>query len=265
MAATPDPIDRAKFAAAYRAAAFVEDGMRVGLGTGSTAAWMVRRLGERIRDEGLRITGVPTSDRTAELARGCGIPVVALEDAGWLDVTIDGADEADENLDLIKGGGGALLREKIVAAASDLFVVIADSSKRVEALGDFPLPVEVTPFGWQVTQTMVEEALEGQDVDARIVTLRRVRGAPFRTDGGNVILDLALARIGHPHELSGSLLRLPGVVETGLFLDMADILVTGRDDGLVELRDITSGSLTEDRVDIDAADALFGDADGPGA
>ena len=253
MTATPKPIDRAKYAAAHRAAEFVEDGMRIGLGTGSTAAWMVRRLGERVREEGLSLRCVPTSERTADLARRCGVPLAALEDVGWLDVTIDGADEVDPNLDLVKGGGAALLREKIVAAASDLVVIVADAGKRVEALGAFPLPVEVVPFGWRTTQTLIEEGLEGQDVDARAVSVREQDGAPLRTDGGNVLLDLSLERIGNPRQLAAMLNRIPGVVENGLFLDMADVLVTGRPDGTVELRDVTVGTLTDDRVEVDDA------------
>ncbi|NCT12898.1 MAG: ribose-5-phosphate isomerase RpiA, partial [Rhodobacterales bacterium] len=166
------PIDKAKYAAARRATGYVESGMRVGLGTGSTAAWLVRCLGEMVRDEGLRIKGVPTSARTAQLARDVGIEVISLDEAKWLDVTIDGADEFDANLNLIKGGGGALLQEKIVATASDQMVVIADISKQVETLGAFPLPVEVIPFGWQTTKTLIEETLIGLDVLGRSTTLR---------------------------------------------------------------------------------------------
>ena len=142
MPADLSPIDKAKFVAAKRAVDFIETGMKVGLGTGSTAAWMVRCLGERVREEGLRIIGVPTSTRTAELARQVGIRVTSLDDAKWLDVTIDGADEFDLNLALIKGGGAALLQEKIVATASDQMIVIADAAKEVRQLGQFPLPIE---------------------------------------------------------------------------------------------------------------------------
>jgi ribose 5-phosphate isomerase A len=147
MSGELSPIDKAKFVAAKRAAAFVEDGMRVGLGTGSTAAWLVRCLGEMVRDDGLRIRGVPTSTRTAVLAREVGIEVISLDEARWLDITIDGADEFDGDLNLIKGGGGAHLQEKIVATASDQMIVITDASKEVETLGAFPLPIEVIPFG----------------------------------------------------------------------------------------------------------------------
>lgn len=145
------PIDKAKFVAAKTTGDYVKSGMKVGLGTGSTAAWLVQCLGEKVRDEGLRIQGVPTSTRTAQLAREVGIEVVSLDEAKWLDLTIDGADEYDGDFNLIKGGGGALLQEKIVATASDQVIIIADVSKKVETLGSFPLPVAVIPFGWQTT------------------------------------------------------------------------------------------------------------------
>ncbi len=172
MPADLNPIDKAKFVAAKRAVEFVEDGMKLGLGTGSTAAWMVRCLAERIREEGLRVVGVPTSRRTAELAASLGITVSSLDDVKWLDLTIDGADGFDPNLNLIKGGGAALLQEKIVATASDQMIVIADAAKEVAQLGAFPLPVEVIPFGWQTTKALVEETLVSMDVLGRDVTLR---------------------------------------------------------------------------------------------
>ncbi|MES2667607.1 MAG: ribose-5-phosphate isomerase RpiA, partial [Pseudomonadota bacterium] len=156
MPADLSPIDKAKFVAARRAVEFVEDGMKLGLGTGSTAAWMVRCLGERVREEGLRVIGVPTSTRTAQLARQVGIQIATLDEVKWLDLTIDGADEFDPGLNLIKGGGAALLQEKIVATASDQMVVIADAAKEVTQLGAFPLPVEVIPFGWQTTKALIE-------------------------------------------------------------------------------------------------------------
>ena len=172
MSGELSPIDKAKFVSAKRAAQYVEDGMRVGLGTGSTAAWLVRCLGELVRDDGLKIKGVPTSSRTAQLARDVGIEVITLDEAKWLDLTIDGADEFDGDLNLIKGGGGALLLEKIIATASDQMVVIADVGKEVETLGAFPLPVEVIPFGWQTTQALIEETLISMDVLGRTSTLR---------------------------------------------------------------------------------------------
>ncbi len=237
------PIENAKYAAARRAAALVQDGMRVGLGTGSTAAWLVRHLGERVSQEGLKIKGVPTSTATAQLAREVGIEVVSLDQAGWLDITIDGADEFDGDFNLIKGGGAALLQEKIVATASDQMVVIADAGKEVESLGAFPLPVEVIPFGWQTTRTLIEEALDTMDVLGTTVTLRMAGEAPKITDEGNHILDLHLKRIGHARQLALVLNQIPGVVENGLFIDICDKVVIGHGDGRVEFRDINEGTI----------------------
>ena len=253
------PIDKAKFVAAKRATRYVQSGMRVGLGTGSTAAWLVRCLGEMVRDEGLRIRGVPTSSRTAALARDVGIEVISLDEAKWLDVTIDGADEYDSNLNLIKGGGGALLQEKIVATASDMMVVIADISKQVETLGAFPLPVEVIPFGWQTTKALVEETLIGLDVLGRTTSLRMNGEHPYVTDEGNHILDLHLNRIGNARQLSLVLNQIPGVVENGLFIDICDAVVIGYGDGRVEVRDVHKGAVEEERFDFLEEDNLFGD------
>lgn len=259
MSSELSPIDKAKFLAAKRATDFVEDGMRVGLGTGSTAAWMVRLLGERVRDEGLRISGVPTSTRTAELAREMGIKVITLDEAKWLDLTIDGADEVDGDLNLIKGGGGALLQEKIVATASDRMVVIADAAKEVEALGAFPLPIEVIPFGWQTSQALVEEMLISMDVLGRETTLRMNGDAPYVTDEGNHILDLHLNRIGNARELALVLNQIPGVVENGLFIDICDTLVIGHGSGRIETRDINDGTIEDMRLDFVEDDNLFRD------
>lgn len=253
------PIDKAKFVAAKRATQYVQSGMKVGLGTGSTAAWLVKCLGEMVREEGLKIKGVPTSSRTAALAREVGIEVISLDEAKCLDVTIDGADEFDANLNLIKGGGGAHLQEKIVATASDMMVVIADAAKSVETLGAFPLPIEVIPFGWQTTKTIVEEALIGMDVLGRDVTLRMNGDAPFISDEGNHILDLHLKRIGNPRQLSLVMNQIPGVVENGLFIDICDAVVIGYGDGRVEVRDINEGTVTEDKYDFLGDDNLFTD------
>ncbi|MFW2543625.1 ribose-5-phosphate isomerase RpiA [Primorskyibacter sp. 2E107] len=253
------PIDKAKFVAAKRAAEFVEDGMRVGLGTGSTAAWLVRCLGEMVRESGLRIRGVPTSTRTADLARDVGIEVISLDEAKWLDLTIDGADEFDANLSLIKGGGGALLQEKIVATASDQMVVIADAAKEVEHLGSFPLPVEVIPFGWQTTQTLIEETLVSMDVMGRQTSLRMNGDRAYVTDEGNHILDLHLSRIGHPRQIAMVLNQIPGVVENGLFIDICDQVVIGYGDGRVEVRDVNNGTVSEGRVDFVEDGNLFKD------
>ena len=253
------PIDKAKFVAAKQASAFVQNGMKVGLGTGSTAAWLVKCLGERVEKEGLKIKGVPTSSRTADLARDVGIEVISLDEAKWLDMTIDGADEYDGNLNLIKGGGGALLQEKIVATASDQMIVIADASKSVETLGNFPLPIEVIPFGWQTTKTLVEETLIGMDVLGRKVSLRMNGEAPYYTDEGNHILDLHLNRIGNARQLSLVINQIPGVVENGLFIDICDIVVIGYGDGRVEVRDINQGTVDEDRIDFLETENLFAD------
>jgi len=248
MAGELSPIDKAKFSAAKRAVDFIEDGMRVGLGTGSTAAWMVRCLAERLDRDGINVQAVPTSARTAELARSLDIPVTGLDQAKWLDITIDGADEFDGKLNLIKGGGGALLQEKIVATASDQMIVIADIGKEVEHLGSFALPVEVIPFGWQTTKTLIEELLTGLDVLGREVTLRMNGQTPYVTDEGNYILDLHLGRIGNPSQMAMVLNQMPGVVENGLFIDICDIIVLGYGDGRVELRDINEGTIEEDKI-----------------
>lgn len=247
MASQLSPIDTAKYVAAKRAVDYVEDGMKVGLGTGSTAAWMVRCLAERVQD-GLTITGVPTSTRTAELARQLGIKVVTLEEARWLDLTIDGADEFDADLNLIKGGGGALLQEKIVATASDRMIVIADPTKQVEHLGAFPLPVEIIRFGWQITKTLIEEMMETMDVIGRSSTLRMNGDQPYVTDEGHYILDLHLQRIGNPRQLGLALNQIAGVVENGLFIDICDVVVLGHASGKVEVTDINAGTHETDQI-----------------
>lgn len=253
------PIDKAKFVAAKKATDYVKTGMKVGLGTGSTAAWLVQCLGELVRDEGLRIQGVPTSTRTAQLARDVGIEVISLDEAKWLDLTIDGADEYDGNLNLIKGGGGALLQEKIVATASDQMIVIADISKQVETLGAFPLPVEIIPFGWQTTKTLIEETLIGLDVLGQSTSLRMNGDAPFVTDEGNHILDLHLNRIGNARQLSLVMNQIPGVVENGLFIDICDTVIIGYGDGKVEVRDINNGAIEETKFDFLEVGNLFAD------
>ena len=255
------PIDKAKFVAAKRAVDFVEDGMRVGLGTGSTAAWMVRCLAEVVRQDGLKIRAVPTSTRTAALARELGIEVVSLDEAKWLDLTIDGADEFDADLNLIKGGGGALLQEKIVATASDQMIVIADAGKEVGALGVFPLPVEVIPFGWQTTKSLIEEMLVSIDVLGRGTSLRMNGDRPFVTDEGNHILDLHLGRIGNARQLAMVLNQVPGVVENGLFIDICDVVVVGYGDGRVETRDINQGTVETEKLDFVESENLFRDID----
>lgn len=261
MAAELSPIDQAKFVAARRSVDFVEPGMKLGLGTGSTAAWMVRCLAERVRDEGLQVTCVATSARTADLARSVGLKVVGLDETKWLDLTIDGADEFDQNLNLIKGGGAALLQEKIVATASDRMIVIADAAKEVAQLGAYPLPVEVIPFGWQTTKALIEETLYSLDVMSRDVGLRMAKDAPLITDEGHYILDLSLKRIGNPRQLALVLNQIPGVVENGLFIDICDVVVIGHGDGRVTVRDINSGKVETGSVDITESRNIFADLD----
>lgn len=229
------PADRAKHAAASAALELVEDGMVLGLGTGSTAWWLVELLAKRMRDQGLRVTAVATSSRTAEQARGHGIPLAGLHDVAHVDLTIDGADEIDPSLTLVKGGGGALLQEKIVAAASVRMVVIADASKRVEQLGAFPLPVEIVRFGHGHTERLVRDLLGRSDVGGDRTMLRHGPGGAYVTDEGHHILDLHLGRIGDAARLDTELNRIPGVVETGLFVGMAERAILGREDGGVEV------------------------------
>lgn len=261
MAAELSPIDQAKFVAARRSVDFVESGMKLGLGTGSTAAWMVRCLAERVRDSGLDVTCVATSARTTDLAQSCGLKVVTLDEVKWLDLTIDGADEFDQNLNLIKGGGAALLQEKIVATASDRMIVIADAAKEVAQLGAFPLPVEVIPFGWQTTKALIEETLYSLDVLNREVSLRMAGDTPLRTDEGHFLLDLNLKRIGNPRQLALVLNQIPGVVENGLFIDICDVVVIGQGDGRVTVRDINSGRIENGAVDITESRNIFADLD----
>jgi ribose 5-phosphate isomerase A len=223
-----------KRAAAARAVGLVADGMRLGLGTGSTAAHFVSLLGERVR-AGLSVVGVPTSEATRAQAEKEGVPLTTLDDTPQLDLTVDGADELDEDLRLIKGGGGALLREKIVAAASRRMIVIADGSKRVAVLGRFPLPIEVVPFGLRATHMAVAETLRRLGLPDDLRLRRSAQAEPFLTDGGHLIIDAHLRRIERPEELSGSLKAIPGVVETGLFLGLATGAILATESGVVEL------------------------------
>ena len=207
---------------------FVADGDVVGLGTGSTAEHVVRGLAARVK-EGLRIVGIPTSVKTRDLAASLGIPLATLEEHPDIDVTIDGADELDPRLNLVKGGGGALLHEKIVASASRRLVIVADSTKRVDALGAFPLPVEVVAFA----RPLIERRLAA--LGARAALRRRADGSPFITDEGHQILDAAFSRIADPPALARALGDLPGVVEHGLFIGMADVALVGTGSEVVEL------------------------------
>jgi ribose 5-phosphate isomerase A len=224
--------DQAKRNAALRALDFVEDGMRLGLGTGSTAAHFIKGLGEKVR-AGLRVVCAPTSEATRALAEAAGVPLIPQDEMGALDLAIDGADEIDPYFTLIKGGGGALLREKIVAAAARRFIVIADESKRVTRLGKFPLPIEVTPFAVPVTAKKIAEVLRACGCDGDRVTLRGAgpSGKAFLTDGANHILDAACHYIPNATQLGDALKRIPGVVDHGLFIGMTRDVIIGREDG----------------------------------
>lgn len=210
-----------KKAAAIKAAEYVKDGMVVGLGTGSTAKHMVLALGEKVK-AGMTLRGVPTSQETAELAKRAGIMLIDTENRWVIDVAIDGADQVDPSFNLIKGGGGALLKEKIVAASAKQFVVVVDHTKQVPVLGgSFPLPVEIIPFGWGSTAREIETLTKSR------VVLREKQGVPFRTEAGNLIVDVHLARIEQPAELEIALNQIPGVVETGLFVGRTNVLIVG--------------------------------------
>lgn len=219
-----------KIEAARIALGHVTDGMRLGIGTGSTAEEFVRLLAEKVA-AGMTIIGVPTSERTAALCRELGVPLSTLDETPELDLTIDGADEIDPDLTLIKGGGGALLREKIVASASASMIVIADESKMVDTLGQFPLPIEVNSFGLKSTELAIAR-LAGQLGLEGPLTLRMTQGEPFVTDGGHFILDASFGRIPDPRALSNGLHAVPGVVEHGLFLGLAKAAIVAGADGV---------------------------------
>jgi ribose 5-phosphate isomerase A len=212
-----------KVKAAAAALAHVEDGMRLGIGTGSTAEEFVRLLAEKVHG-GLSVQGVPTSERTARLCLELGISLKSLDELPELDLTIDGADEVDGNLTLVKGGGGALLREKIVAAASKQVIVIADESKVVETLGAFPLPIEINPFGQIATRIAIEKAAARLGLSGSL-SVRKSGEDLFMTDGGHYILDASFGRIPDAEALSAELNLIPGVVEHGLFIHMASLAI----------------------------------------
>jgi ribose 5-phosphate isomerase A len=217
--------------AAACALRLVRPGMRLGLGTGSTAKHFVELLGERVA-AGLAIVGVPTSEQTRKLAEACGVPLTTLEETPELDLTVDGADEVDPALQLIKGGGAALLREKIVAAASARMVVIADATKLVETLGRFPLPIEVAPFGLSSTQRQVTAAATAAGCHGEITLRHSADGTVVVTDGGHYILDGRFGAIPDAQRLADALSRVPGVMEHGLFLGLASMAFIATPDGV---------------------------------
>ena len=226
--------DTWKQQAAERAVQYLKDDMVLGLGTGSTAARFIDLVGQRVK-AGLKLTCVPTSEATRLQAERLGIPLTTLDDAPFLDLTVDGADEIDRELRLIKGGGGALLREKIVATASERMIVISDSSKLVATLGRYPLPVEVVRFGLTATRNMVEVLASDVGCEGEIRLRLGPDGQPFISDGGNCILDCAFGQIPDPEALDEALKLVPGVIENGLFLGIADTAVIAGPEGVTVL------------------------------
>jgi ribose 5-phosphate isomerase A len=215
--------------AGEKAVEYIEDGMIVGLGTGSTVEYTIRKLGKLVRD-GLKIKGIPTSVHTQRIAKKEKIPLTTLEDNPAIDLTIDGADEVDPDLNLIKGGGGALVREKIIAFNSKKVIIVIDDSKIVKALGiDFPLPVEVVKFGWTSTKKTLEEI--GCNVELR----RVMENEPYITDNSNYILDCEFDRIENPTQLEIDINNIPGVVENGLFIGLANQVIVGGKQGILTL------------------------------
>ena len=221
--------DQEKEAAARASLEYIKDGQVVGLGTGSTAAYFIKLLGEKVKN-GLRVRGIPTSDRSEELARSLGIPLITLDDCQEIDVTVDGADEVDPQLRLIKGGGGAALREKIVASATKKLVIVADASKQVARLGKFPLPVEVIRFA----QALVAKRIAA--LGAQVAVRKNADGSPYVTDENNHILDCRFGEIADPDRLAQQLSGMPGVVEHGLFIGMASVALFARGGEIVELK-----------------------------
>jgi len=218
---------KAKQITGEKAAEYVKDGMIIGLGTGSTAYYAVKKIGEMVRS-GLKVKAVPTSRETAELAEAEGIELIELAEVDKLDLTIDGADEVDKDFNLTKGGGGALLREKIVASATDKLIIIVDESKLVEKLGEFPLAVEITPFSWQYTKKMVDKFYCSSQI-------RKNDGQIYVTDNGNYIIDCDFGVIENPLKLTEELNKIPGVVENGIFAEMAEIVIVGFKSGEVKV------------------------------
>ena len=224
-------MDQLKRQAAAKALEHVSDGMKLGLGTGSTAKHFVELLGEKVA-AGMKVVGVPTSEATRAQAEACKIPLTTLDEVDRLDLTVDGADELDGALNLIKGGGGALLREKIVAAASDRMIVIADDTKWVDVLGRFPLPVEVIPFGLAATQRAMATAFAQSGVSGQMGLRKGKDGHVFVTDGGHWIIDAHLGRIEDAPRLAGLLSVIPGVVEHGLFIGLARTAILASAQGI---------------------------------
>jgi ribose 5-phosphate isomerase A len=228
--------DAAKFAAGKAAVSeYLRDGMKIGLGSGTSSHWFVRGLAEDVR-QGLEIIGVPTSTATRDLALELGVPLGDLDEVGVLDLTVDGADEIDGAGAMIKGGGGCLLWERIVANASRRMVAVVDDTKLVDVLGAFPLPIEVVRFGWKSTRRTIAGRLADMGYEDVRMDRRARAGEPFVTDSGNYILDAHLERIADKDALGDALLRVPGVVDHGLFVRVASEVVIGHPDGSADIR-----------------------------
>ena len=211
--------------AAEAACDYIKDGMIVGLGTGTSAEFAVRKLGNLVR-EGLSIRGIPTSNRTKKLAEAEGIPLIDFSESMFIDLTIDGADEIDGNLNMIKGGGAALLQEKIVASVSRKEIIVGSKTKMVDHLGSFPLPVEVVPFGWQVVFNQLESLNANPD-------LRLNNGQPLLTDQENYIIDCHFRKISNPKLLENQINMIPGVVENGLFINLCTKMILADGEKLI--------------------------------
>jgi ribose 5-phosphate isomerase A len=220
----------AKKAAADQAVRLIRRGMTVGLGTGSTAYWAIRRIAERIKEEGLQVKAVSSSQKSEELAVQLGIPIIPFADVESIDITVDGADEVDSESNLIKGGGGALLREKIIASSSERFIVIVDDSKLVKTLGKFPLPIEIVPFAAELTIKKLEQ------LGCRTAVRRTTDQSIYITDNGNWIVDCYFNEITNPRALGERIIAIPGVVEHGIFVQMANAIVVGHADGTTTVR-----------------------------
>ncbi len=216
--------------AGEKAASYIKDNMTVGLGTGSTAYWAIKKIGERIASEGLKLICTATSVQSEILAKEHNIPLTSVNDIPAIDITIDGADEIDHHLNMIKGGGGALLREKIIAWITKEYIIVADESKYVQQLGKFKLPVEVVPFGWERTKKHLE-SLGG------LAAIRKMNNDVYITDNGNYIIDCDFGILEHVHELQANIHNIPGVVVCGLFLDRTSKLIIGKNNG--EIQEIT--------------------------
>ena len=249
------PAEIGKFISAKKAMENVQSGMTLGLGTGSTARWFVKLLVHEIRENGLQIEACMTSRETKALASGLGIYPHLVEVIAPLDLAVDGADEFDGQNNLIKGGGGALYQEKVVEFQAKRLVIITDKSKEVETLGAFPLPIEVSEFGWTATQKNVEAVLKDMNLPTE-TTWRNGPGNPFVTDEGSYILDLHLGAIPDAHALHTALIHIPGVNETGLFLDMTDAIIMGNEQGVAQSRE-GAGDWVETAYDLKAEEDLI--------